>query len=286
MRWIAGILLVGAAVLKTVELVTDSTVVATAPFGATFLAVQIGIEFTIGLVVLLGVYWRMLRWLVSVLFFFFAAYSFYLALGGAASCGCFGPVHINPWWTFIVDFTIFVGLLIASLRNDRVISLTLMPGSAIGWLSANRHKLSAGALAVGVIATTLLVRYVSHPAAVAEGITSTAGGLVVLEPEKWIGKTLPIAEFIDGNLSSGEWTAVLHRHDCPVCLGALPRYEELASTGKPVALIEVPPYGESLSTNSACLCCRLNDVREWFVQTPTEIQLRDGIVLSAKTIGH
>ncbi|MGM0487596.1 MAG: MauE/DoxX family redox-associated membrane protein [Planctomycetota bacterium] len=42
----------------------------------------------------------------------FAAVSLYRAFSGAASCGCFGRVVVNPWYTFAMA----VGAVLALLR--------------------------------------------------------------------------------------------------------------------------------------------------------------------------
>ena len=287
MRWIAGFLLVGAAVLKAAQLLNEPTVTTLHPLGSLYLPLQIGAEFALGLLVLLGVYWRALRWFTVLLFSGFATYSLYLALNGAASCGCFGPVHVHPWTTFILDIGIVVGLLIASLRDLGALSAStneLETGTARSLM--DRRQLIAVIAGVGVVTTALLVRNTDRRTAVAQGISASKGGLVILETDKWIGQKLPIAEFVDADLSNGDWLAVLYRHDCPACHEAMPRYEELASMGQRVALIEIPPYGKSSLLASACHSCQLKDDREWFVQTPVEIDLRDGIVVATRGHGH
>ena len=67
---------------------------------------------------------------------------------------------------------------------------------------------------------------------------------MVLEPENWVGQRLPIADSLDIDLSAGNWTVLLHRHDCPVCREQVPRYEMRATAGEQIAIVEVPPYGE------------------------------------------
>jgi hypothetical protein len=141
-------------------------------------------------------------------------------------------------------------------------------------------------MAVAVLTTALLVRYIDSRTATAEGVLTTDTGLVILEPEKWLGQKLPIAGFIDLDLSHGEWTVVFHRHDCPTCHEVLPSYVELSSMGHKVALIEVPPFGNLNPSESGCVHGQLTADREWFVQTPVEIQLRDGIVTAVKTPDH
>src|SRR3954469_22948476 len=113
MRWTAGLLLVGAAVLKAAQLVNEPSTAFVHPLGHLFLPVQIGLEFALGLLVLSGVYWRVMRWLILSVYAGFAGYSVYLAINGAASCGCFGALHIHPWWTFLLDAVIALGLWIS-----------------------------------------------------------------------------------------------------------------------------------------------------------------------------
>ena len=119
MRWIVGLLLVGAALLKSVELLIGSAVPLSSTLGQYLLPLEIGIELATGLLILAGFYWHTLRWLAVVLFVAFGGYSLYLALKGAASCGCFGPLHVSPWWTFGLDSVVVLGLLVSVLIERR-----------------------------------------------------------------------------------------------------------------------------------------------------------------------
>jgi hypothetical protein len=58
MRWVVGILLVSAAILKAVQLITDPTVTLTN--GRLLPSLQVGAELGIGLLALNGAYWRQL----------------------------------------------------------------------------------------------------------------------------------------------------------------------------------------------------------------------------------
>jgi hypothetical protein len=325
MRWIVGYLLVTAAILKAAQLVTEPTaallavraspdpVVHGSPDPALIATMlpplQVGAELAIGLFALSGYYWRQLRWFAFVLFIGFAAYSFHLATTGATSCGCFGPLRVHPWWTFGLDLAVVVGLfssLLAPTRVPRLAANRLMtserdrlpndsarnPEESKQCGRELKHPLSfqrtlvAAAMGISIFTTALLARHLVAPTAAAEGVLQMAGDLIVLEPEKWVGKPLPIAEFVDLDLSTGEWTVLLHRHDCPDCEEAVPKYEQLATTGTRVALVEVPPFGELHPGEAACHYARLTDDREWFVQTPVELELRDGIVSAVKTPNH
>jgi hypothetical protein len=66
----------------------------------------------------------------------------------------------------------------------------------------------------------------------------------------------------------------------------VPQYAQLAMQEQ-VALVEVPPYGDShASANSALHLARLSDDRDWFIQTPVETQLADGLVIAVKDHGN
>lgn len=279
MRWFVGLILVFAATLKAAQLFIDPVTALATDHARWLVPIQVGLEFGIGLLILSGVYWQQLRWLVLALFTTFAAYSLHLAVGGAASCGCFGPVKIHPWWTFLLDLTVVFGLLATIYRGYR---------KASDQASSAHHGhlpyriVVGGIVAITVLGTVLLVRHMESGRAQAGDLLRSAGDLVILEPERWVGRRLPIADAIDLDVTQGDWIVLLHRHDCPECQAAVPRYEELALQ-QPVALIEVPPYVEfNASTSDAAHHARLSNNRKWFVQTPVELRLRDGIVLAVK----
>jgi hypothetical protein len=220
MRWVVGLVLITAAVLKAVEIIANPTVALAT--GRWLLPLQIGIELAIGLVALSGLYWRQLRWLAAVLFAGFAAYSLYLATTGATSCGCFGPVRIHPWWTFSLDLAILLGLLASLFARVPLLAArryTLNPcESALAAPAqlpderkqcgvAHHRMLIIAGMTVLIVTVALLVRYIESRTATAEGILATDTGLVLLEPEKWVGQKLPIADDIDFTPGSGSFFA-------------------------------------------------------------------------------
>lgn len=286
MRWLVGLLLVFAAVLKAVELVTVPTVALMHSLGPYFLPLEIGVELAVGLLILSGLYWRKLRWFVLLLFAAFAGYSLYLAVSGATSCGCFGPLHVNPWWTFGLDCAVALGLLASALFERRSPWKELE--SSDTWLPikvASRRRAVAVVMGIAIIFTAMLFRYSGQRTAAAGGLASPEE-VVILEPEEWIGTRLPIADSIDIDLSHGEWVMLLHRHDCPVCQEEVPRYEQRSAAGERVALVEVPPYRDFEAREKACHYGRLKKDHQWFVQTPIEVRLENGVVMAVKGYGH
>jgi hypothetical protein len=284
MRWIASFLLVSAAILKAVELVTEPMAALSNPFGRYFLPIEIGVEMAVGLLLLTCLHWGTLRWLVLMLFTGFAGYSLYLALNDAASCGCFGLLRVNPWWAFGLDSIVVLGLLVSILLEHRSNGSEFESSNAPFFTKFFKggHVVTV-VMGITVIFTALLFRYASQRTASTNGLLTTVGNRVVLEPEKWIGEKLPIAELIDLDLSDGAWIVLLHRHDCPLCQERVPQYERRAAAGERIALVEVPPYGDFSAREKTCRYGRLKDDRDWFVHTPVEITLRYGVVTAVKT---
>jgi hypothetical protein len=274
MRWLTGLLLLVAALVKAYQLIFDPSVLASSTVDRTLLLLQVAIEYGLALLVLIGIYWQQLRWVVVVLFIGFAAHSVFIAISGATSCGCFGPVKISPWWTFLLDTGIVFGLLF-SIRSKSQNTANI----EVSFPTKNRLLVAGSLLLVPVVTLSASV-FVSH-GRTSEDSLSQVGNLTILEPDNWIGQELPITSFIDVDLSHGRWTVLLHRHDCPQCQQELSRYEHLASLEQ-VALVEVPPFGDIVHNSSGvAVYARLTSEREWFVQTPVELILEDGIVVAA-----
>jgi hypothetical protein len=280
MRIVVGLLLVTAAVLKAGQLIDDPTAALTISLGGWVLPIQVGVELGFGLLVLSGIFWRRVCWVALILFAAFSAYSLFLVFGGAASCGCFGPIEVHPWWTFMLDVAILVGLLISIGRSQNVPEPATCRDAPF-W--PGHSTVVAVIVGVVVVSSALLVRYVASRTAMDGNLLATSQNLVILEPARWVGQKLPIMDFIDLDISQGNWIVLLHRRECPDCQVIVPYYDELAKHNC-VALVQVPPYGEpDTSILGPAKRGRLSNDREWFVQTPVEIQLVDGTVTSAST---
>jgi hypothetical protein len=288
MRWLAGILLVAAAIFKAVDVAHQPSATNFAAWAGWSVPLQIGVELALGMLALSGLYWRILRWPMLLLFVGFAARSFSLALRGSATCECFGSISIHPWWTFLLDLLVLGSLVIpmmggATFRNYHDANAYFIkrfnPSPTMRGIIISAVTMCSIGVAV------LLARSGDGRRALAFGMRESADDVAILQPEKWIGHKLPIAEAVDIDVSHGNWLVLLHRDDCPVCRQILPRYEHLATTGRQVALIEVPPYGRADSHIPDCHYGHLSDNRKWFVETPFEIQLEDGLVTSAKRHG-
>lgn len=69
-------------------------------------------EALLGLWLMTGLYVRAARWIALSFFGVLASVSLYLAFLGESSCGCFGRVQVNPWFSFAID----VGAILAPWR--------------------------------------------------------------------------------------------------------------------------------------------------------------------------
>jgi hypothetical protein len=281
---VSGLLLVGAGLLKAVELATEPAVTLVTPFGRYFFSVETGVELTLGFLILSGRFRRVLRWFVLFLFIGFTGYSLYIATTGAVSCGCFGTVKMNPWWTFGLDFVVVLGLLI-SMIIERYLQLKTANELQLAMLLRRRYSI-AFVTGTAALMVALHVRYFGSRTTTAAALPTSVGEVVFLEPDQWVGQRLPIADSVSLDLSEGQWTVMLHRHDCSVCQEMVLQFEQRAENGERLALLEVPPYGNFAQRKESCHYGRLKDDHEWFVQTPVEIHLQDGLVTSAKTYGH
>jgi hypothetical protein len=275
---LVGGLLLFAALLKSWDGLIDPAAtrpLLSAVFRAAVILVELGLSAAcFGFLPLGG-----LRTLLILIFTSFAGYAVYMSMTGADSCGCFGPVKLHPAWTVLLDIGVLGFLLFRWPTPEN-------SGGSSSLLDQWR-RWAIAFLAMVIPAVALLLA--RQPQVIASGeVLADAGGLVILEPESWIGRTLPILEEINigPQVAQGEWVVLLYHHDCPKCQEALPLYLDRAKQWDAeerqahVAVIETPPFAANGSQgfDSVPLQGRLSDEREWFVQTPVEITLEDGVV--------
>lgn len=290
-----GILLLTAAVLKGWQLLTEPVANNDIWSYRPFLILTVEFEIALAIWLLSGLF-KKAAWLATLTCFtLFSFITLYKALSGAVSCGCFGSIHVNPWITlFAIDIPAVIVLAVfrpalsflprlilrGKLQRESVIAFVRNVLSPLPSIPRFTTIFSIG---IFVLAVTGCVLGFNEPAR----ITSS---YEVLEPETWIGKELPILEYIDigKQLEEGNWLILFYYHDCPECIEAVPKYEQMARdlAGNKdflqIALIEVPPYGlAALSENQPCFMGRLPDTKEWFVTTPAVALLTNGRVKSA-----
>jgi hypothetical protein len=284
-RVMISAILLTAAALKAYQLATEPVPNRDILSYRWSLMIEVEFELFFGLWLLSGLYRRLAWGLGVVCFAVFSAITLYKGIIGETTCGCFGKIHVNPWYTLMLDLTLLGSLIMFHPRLGRPAPLRRV---RLRFFAAAIVALAAG-IPAGIAMGTYSPSRLSG-----DGSIIGSEHFVLLEPEAWLGNPLPLLKYIDieGKLRAGHWTVVLFHHDCPECRKELPALQEkvrqLASkpgAGK-TALVEMPPYGEAgknlVASNTPCTVGKLSDVRDWFVMTPTVIELSDGVVLSAK----
>ena len=277
LRVLLSAVLIVAAGLKAHQLATEPVVVNGLFSSRWFLCLTIQAEFGFGLWMLLGPYPQVLRRAGIALFVGFGAVAVAKLLLGASSCGCFGRVEVSPLLTSVFDFGA-AALLFASRPRSAAFShrlARLRAGVVVAlWL--------AGGIPASILTSTELATDVRAPG------FEVAGDVVILEPEQWVGRPMPVLSDIDsGNLlARGEWLVVFYHHSCPVCEKVLPSYSPLGEASRldprqpRVALVEIPPFSHERVYCQGCQHLRLRSDREWFMTTPCEVHIRDGVALA------
>ncbi len=244
-------------------------------------------EFVLAAWLLSNVFKRAAWLAVTGTFCGFLAVTFFRALSGAQSCGCFGRIQVNPWITLCLDATILTLLLV------------LHPH----WIAEIRgqwrvKRVVAAGLCVALVGTLSAVGCVRNdaPAGVLENAdVGQQDRLVVLNPNEWLGQPFPLSSYVtlDQPVMQGCWIAVLYHHDCEHCQVLLAKLRDQVrqhppgAGDPPLAAIEMPPFVKDGGVPAVAAIPgvhngRLSAAHDWFVDTPVVVALRDGRVLFAE----
>ncbi len=275
-----GLLLLTGAALKGSQLLTEPMANSDIWTNRAFLIFTVEFEIALGIWLLSGLF-KKTAWLaVITCFSLFSLITLYKGLTGAASCGCFGSVHVNPWITLTcIDLPAVAALAIfrpKTIDFRRPLAFFTPRPGVIRFAVVLLLGLNAAC-----VSTVILV--LNEPALVTSRYE-------ILEPAEWPGKQLPILDHIDirDKLSEGNWLVLLYHHDCPDCATAIPQYEQIARDLKgnedflQIAFIAVPPYGKApISPDTPATLGKMDKSKEWFVTTPTVALITRGRVKRA-----
>ena len=298
----AGTLLVAAA-SKLYQLFTDPALGVLYGSRWTQTAV-VGYETLLSLWLVSGIAVHSARRIALVTFVVFGCVTLYLGFSGEESCGCFGRLSVNPWWTFVLDAALVLVLAATMLRRNGA-------GVRADSMSDRRPRplarvaVATGAALAGIFLLTAALWRPGAPISSPDRIADSR--FVLLEPEQWVDRPFPLTDYIDWGEQSrplrGSWVLMFYRHGCPRCHRLLPEYERLAEglrrsrAGVEVALIEVPPFGQVTGTGTSpagqgvtpnspgqesrpgpLSAGRLSRSKNWFIRTPCEVRVTDGRV--------
>ena len=280
-------ILLTSAFLKTQELASHTLAPGDMFQNRWLILVVVEWEFVLAAWLISNVFKRAAWLAVTGTFSGFLAVTFFRALSGEQSCGCFGRIQVNPWITLCLDATILTLLLvlhphwIAEIRGQWRVKRVVAAGLCV---------VLAGTLsAVGCIRN-------DAPAGVLENAdVGQQDRLVVLNPKEWVGQPFPLSSYVtlDQPLMRGCWVAVLYHHDCTHCQALLTKLREQVrqhppvAADPPLAAIEMPPYVKdggvpAIASIDGVHHGRLSAAHDWFVDTPVVVGLRDGRVVFAE----
>lgn len=293
-RDVLGVLLLAAAGLKFADAGFGSAGVYELYASPFWLRAVLVAETLVGVWLLVGLAPRALWFFTLVFFSVLACLSLYMGINGQQSCGCFGtklPVH--PWYTAVLDSGAVAALLFwQPIADHNAGQCARFRGTAKTIVGA---VFLLGIVGVATAAYAHLAGYLAP-----DGVLFGDDQVVMLQPEKWVGKSLPLMAYIETagvpaeDLRTGEWLLLLVHSDCSKCREVLPRFEQLAKDrvahGFParVVVIDLPPYDASKpfpATPLKTFCQRgsLTPQREWFAKTSALIKMVDGMVIEVDT---
>lgn len=273
-----GAVLVVAGAHKAYDLATSPSSVGVSWLrNGSFSAIVVATEIVLAVCLLTGIYAHATRLVATVCFGSFAVMSIGHAVEGHPSCGCFGRVAVNPWFTSVFDL-IAVAVLSyfepAAFTRPRV--------------RRRSRKVCAACLGVALILPFAGTIAAGRRATInADGTINDNAQTIVLEPSDWLHQPFPLLKHIDidADLGSGEWQVIFYHHDCPHCRAAiagLRTCRNAARARRQLALVEVPPLGPLPHRMNALprtlIRGRLDADHEWFIVTPSSVVLDDGVV--------
>ncbi|MBC8481316.1 MAG: hypothetical protein H8D47_01455 [Planctomycetes bacterium] len=262
---VAGMILIVAAVLKIHQLLAEPIISKTFWESWFFFVMQIPLEIGLGIWLLCGLF-RKAGWLLAVSgYTVFIAATAHKVLIGAASCGCFGTVEVNPWITlFAIDVPVVIGLLVFRPVGCKLLpppwpsakhffgvaipTFILLP-AIVGllvfnrppdktdkyevlrpeqWITEPQPVKSPSVIEPNIAENSQQGVITPNDTAAIEVITPQPSSPIkpeVVEQPLW-----PMLEYIDiaDQLTDGIQIVLLYHYDCPNCQEAIPVYDQLA----------------------------------------------------------
>jgi len=292
-----GLLLLTAAGLKTHQLATEPVMATGVLESRWFLIAIVEFELLFGIWLLSGLYPRSTWVLAVVCFVTFSCYSLWKATSGAASCGCFGKVEVNPWHTFIFDVAAVGVLLLWRPRDLRRMRAThpsegnapdvafTCTGNAIAFRKRNVGLIGVW-LVVAVSVGAVAELGVRRDALVAIG--QRVGDTIVVEPQHMVGQPFELGKHIDigERLAHGRWLVVLYRVGCPDCESFMMGWPDMGPDTQAfpaTAFVSVPPGSREAARSLPNVSWgTLRDDIQWFLATPMVVTLHNNRVLDVR----
>ena len=267
LRYLIAAILIAAVILKTSS-------VAKQGFGEglfqypLFLFFEIALESAVAVLLLVNFQQRYLWFLTTALFAVFFLFALTSLLTGQDSCHCFGSlIRVQPICTVFLDAAILALLFcngkVRFVRSEFSSKKALFVG--LLWMST--------VLPILHVFASIERENLSQLGTVYTGIDGHK--TIQLKPDEWPEGECPLLEWavpeeeLD-QLTTGDWTVVVYRADCPDCREVLVNLKERGVTN--VVCVEIPPYGEKDIVPEGFVHLRLPDTVTWVVKTPLVIE--------------
>lgn len=282
LRFVIAAIILTAAIMKAWQLATTPSLGEGLLNARWFNILVVEFELFFGVWLIFGMLPK-LTWLATVgCFSVFALVSFYKALSGEASCGCFGAATINPWYTMVFDLSI-IGALIKYrpigiiLRWDGFFSEFFEVQNRKAWMAVVWML-----VAVPASCAMASVKNIELAELGTEFVGADGRKTILLEPEKWIGKRFPLWENVDDGskslLNQGEWMILIGRKHCDECRRLA---ENVAARSRvPLAVLDVDDDGTSfdfMHFKQVSVRGTMQMEPYWIILTPTLIACQDGV---------
>ncbi len=219
-------------------------------------------------------------WRLAILIFgLLGCVSVYKIVKNEVSCGCFGVLHVSPWYSLAINIAAIGLILLAPPPSGAPISRT---SRRLRWVFV------FGAAALAIVAAIVLCAY--RPVILAADDVAASGRSYLLRPARWLGRECPLLAYCGSGeeLRKGEWIVVLHRpgcHNCAVVVREFDRFVRRVRSNPPLGLglISLSSTADSRfedvsAPGSGFVSCRLQRSVAWHAAPPTVILLSDGIV--------
>lgn len=276
--WIAGLVLLFAATTKYLMIMNAPILSKSFWQSRDFFLIHIFLTTGLGIWLLCGLF-RKAAWLLSVLTFtvFILDTGYKIAIG-AASCGCFGRVELNPWITMLAINVPIMALLLCFRPSGEKLLPPPWPRAAHFFGTA--------------VPTFLLLALIVFTALSYTPPLET-DEYKVIDHQGWVGSEFEMLEQIDvaDSLHDGMCVVLFYHNDCPNCREAIPVYseiyDEISSFGDTTkfAFIEMPPYGDPsdspIPDDTQCITGRVDETKKWYAATPLLVVIEDGVVLKS-----
>ena len=245
------------------------------------LAVELELAFAVWLFA--GLAPRLSCLLAFSCFIIFALISASKWYAGAESCHCFGAVTTPPIYTFLLDLLV-IGLLVVFRPRGMVFHWKTF----LQELPELKRFKRVGLVAVVWLILAVPVTYAMMSVTkndLAELGTEFIGAdgrkTVLLDPDRWIGKTWPLLPYIEPSevrekLKTGKWTVVLYHHDCQKCKEVIDDLIEKKTEN--LVCVAVPPLDAVNRQLQNVVNSSIDMKQQVFVETPVVLSLANCFV--------